>query len=70
MLTCGTTAFPVFCIAVKAASELTAFLNMYKAACKRYAVPVDKPLTEEVEAKLLDFKPLEKVGRQHILKQT
>ncbi|PNW84679.1 hypothetical protein CHLRE_03g154300v5 [Chlamydomonas reinhardtii] len=41
---------------------------MYKAACKRYAVPVDKPLTEEVEAKLLDFKPLEKVslrGPQH-----
>ncbi|KAG2454956.1 hypothetical protein HYH02_000783 [Chlamydomonas schloesseri] len=53
---------------IKAASELTAFLNMYKAACKRYAVLVDKALTEEVEAKLLDMKALEKVslrGPQH-----
>lgn len=51
-----------------AASQLTAFQNVYKAACKRYSIPPDKPLLEEIEQKLQDFKHLEKVsfrGPQH-----
>lgn len=46
---------------VLAASQLTAFQNVYKAACKRYSIPPDKPLLEEIEQKLQDFKHLEKV---------
>jgi hypothetical protein len=48
--------------AVLAASQLTAFLNVYKAACKRYAAPTDKDLLGEVDAKLQDFKALEKAS--------
>lgn len=48
--------------AVLAAAQLTAFLNVYKAASKRYGCAPDKSLLEDVEAKLLDFKPLEKVA--------
>ncbi|KAG2498359.1 hypothetical protein HYH03_003618 [Edaphochlamys debaryana] len=51
-----------------AISQLTAFQNMYKAACKRYGINPDKPLLEEVEAKLTVCKALDKVslrGPQH-----
>lgn len=51
--------------AVLAASQLTAFQAMYKAAAKRYGVPLHPPLMEAVEAKLLDFKPLDKVPAVH-----
>ena len=47
--------------AVLAASQLTAFLNIYKAACKRYGCAPDKALLQDIEDKLVEFKPIEKV---------
>lgn len=44
-----------------AASQLTAFQAMYKAAAKRYGVAPFKPLLETIDAKLLEVKALDKV---------
>eukprot|EP00201_Polytomella_parva_P002498 CAMPEP_0175073806 /NCGR_PEP_ID=MMETSP0052_2-20121109/20828_1 /TAXON_ID=51329 ORGANISM="Polytomella parva, Strain SAG 63-3" /NCGR_SAMPLE_ID=MMETSP0052_2 /ASSEMBLY_ACC=CAM_ASM_000194 /LENGTH=457 /DNA_ID=CAMNT_0016341779 /DNA_START=141 /DNA_END=1511 /DNA_ORIENTATION=- len=44
-----------------AASRLTAFQSIYKAAAKRYNVIPHKGLMEEIEAKLLLFKSVDKV---------
>ncbi|GLC42550.1 hypothetical protein PLESTB_001112800 [Pleodorina starrii] len=44
-----------------AMGQLTAFMNVYKAACKSYGVTPDKTLLEEAEKKLLICKAIDKV---------
>ncbi len=52
------------CVAVLAMSQLTAFLSVYKGACKSYGVTPDKQILEDAEKKLAICKSVDKVKEQ------